>query len=261
MGENGRAYVAVLQHLALDGHDVRQQVAVRDHDALRFGRRAGREDHLRHIVARHGRVRHAGGVAPVESGERPHVEAGVCRAGSNRTSSPVRSTRPFTMRAHAAEEVHRGAVVDRHGDDALEQAAPERDDPLRAVLRPEEHRVALAQAGRVQPGGEGAGRAGDVGVGVGVAAEAAVVDEELASRGGEVGEEVEQGLAACHSHYHKWARCPRYLLRLPSARCTTRSCRTRCSSSSRAPRSRPSPSCPRRRTAGWRSSRPTIRAR
>ena len=48
-------------------------------------------------------------------------------------------------------------------------------------------------------------------------------------------EEVEQGLAARHSHYHKWPRCLRYLLRSPSARCTTRSCRTRCSSSSRAP--------------------------
>ena len=38
---------------------------------------------------------------------------------------------PSTMRLTRAEKVGRRAVVDRHDDDAAEQAAPERDDPLR----------------------------------------------------------------------------------------------------------------------------------
>jgi hypothetical protein len=45
------------------------------------------------------------------------------------------------------QELGRGAVIDRHDDDAAEQAAPERDDPFRAVLAPEHDLVALADAG------------------------------------------------------------------------------------------------------------------
>ena len=38
-----------------------------------------------------------------------------------------------------------------HGDDALEEAAPERDDPLRPVFGKEDNRVAFAETGRMQP--------------------------------------------------------------------------------------------------------------
>ena len=52
--------------------------------------------------------------------------------------------------ADAREKIGRRAVVDRHDDDAAQQAAPERDDPFRAVLAPEDDLVAFAQPERVQ---------------------------------------------------------------------------------------------------------------
>ena len=63
--EKRLAPLAVLQHLALDRHRVREHVAVRDDDALGFSRRARREDDLCNVVTcdRHrGRI----AVAPVE---------------------------------------------------------------------------------------------------------------------------------------------------------------------------------------------------
>ena len=64
-----------------------------------------------------------------------------------------------------AQEKGRGrAVVDRDEDDALEQATPERDDPLRPVLAPEHDRLPLDDAGGAQPGGERARRGRNLGV-------------------------------------------------------------------------------------------------
>ena len=51
-GKNGRAPLAVFQHLALDRNDVRQHVAVRDDDAFRLGGGARGEDDLGDVVAR-----------------------------------------------------------------------------------------------------------------------------------------------------------------------------------------------------------------
>ncbi len=45
------APLAVLHDFAFDRHDVREDVAVGDDDAFGLGRRAGREDDLRHVVA------------------------------------------------------------------------------------------------------------------------------------------------------------------------------------------------------------------
>ena len=143
-GKNGRAPLAVLQHLALDRHDVRQDVAVRDDDAFRLGGRARREDDLGDVVARDRRP--AGGVAG-------RVQSSSC---SFQTGAPATSRERRDVLADqdqlgaddardAREEIRRRAVVDRHDDDAAEQAAPERDDPLGPVLAPEDDFVALAR--------------------------------------------------------------------------------------------------------------------
>ena len=53
------APLAVLHDFAFDRNDVRQDVAVGDDDAFGLGGRAGREDDLRHIVARQRNIGHA----------------------------------------------------------------------------------------------------------------------------------------------------------------------------------------------------------
>ena len=45
---------------------------------------------------------------------------------------------------HAQEKIGRCAIVDRHQDYPLEQAPPERNDPLGAILCPDRDRVPLA---------------------------------------------------------------------------------------------------------------------
>ena len=62
---------AVLQNLALDRDDVREDVAVADDHAFRLRGRARREDDLGDVVARDGDRRHRAIGAPVEIGKRP----------------------------------------------------------------------------------------------------------------------------------------------------------------------------------------------
>ena len=98
-------------------------------------------------------------------------------------------------RGDARQEIGRGAVVDRHDDDAAQQARPERDDPLRPVLAPEDNFVAFAQAERVQARRQPARRARDLGVRIAAAAEPVVVDQELAARLREIAEKVNERIA------------------------------------------------------------------
>ena len=99
--------------------------------------------------------------------------------------------------ADAKEEVGGRPVVDRHDDDAAEQAAPERRDPLRAVLAPEDDGVALAESGLVDARGEGARHEGNCPVRVGPAPEPVVVhagSHRESTR--EVLEKIEEGFAS-----------------------------------------------------------------
>ena len=88
----------------------------------------------------------------------PHVGGPSRRARTPRLPRRSAPAARSTMRGDAPQEVGRGAVVDGHGDDALEQAAPERGNPLGPVLRPEDDRVALAEAGRVRAARQRRGR-------------------------------------------------------------------------------------------------------
>ena len=112
------------------------------------------------------------------------------------TSWPIEHQLRRDDAADAREKVGRRAVVDRHDDDAVEQAAPERDDPLGPVLAEEDDLVALAQAGGVQARGEPARRAADLVVAERAAAEPIVVHEEVAAGRGEIVEEVDERVAA-----------------------------------------------------------------
>ena len=83
-------------------------------------------------------------------------------AERRRTASPTSDRARVDDRGDAAQEVGRGAVVDRHEDDAAQQAAPERDDPFGPVLAPDDDVLPAGDARGVQPRGEGARAAGDV---------------------------------------------------------------------------------------------------
>ena len=73
---------------------------------------------------------------------------------------------------------------------------PERDDPLRTVLAPEDNFVAFAQVrASCSRAAKRARRACDLGVRMAAAAEPVVVDQELAARLREIAEKVNERVA------------------------------------------------------------------
>jgi hypothetical protein len=84
--------------------------------------------------------------------------------------------------ADPPQKVGRRSVVDRDHDHAAQETAPERRNPLRPVLTPEDCRIALAETGLVNPPGEGSGHAGNCPVRVAAAPEAVVVHQKVAAR-------------------------------------------------------------------------------
>ena len=184
--------LAVFRDLPFDWHRVGEDVAVGDDHAFRFGGRARGEDDLCHVVAPDGDRRWRG-VAPVEIVQRPDERVGrrhQCRHVLADQDHACRDDPP-----DADEEVGRGSVVDRNHDDAGEQTAPERDDPFGTVFAPDNNRVALVHAGRVQARGESTRRRTDLLVGIGTRSEAVIVDEEVAARARKVAKEVDQRVA------------------------------------------------------------------
>ena len=176
-----RGPLPVLQHLALDRDDVGEDVAVGDDDALRLGGRAGREDDLRDIVASDDNVSGGSGlslrrsVVPLQLVQLPDRRVPRVNGG---TSWPISDQPRRHDAADAREKVRRRPVVDRDDDDAAEEAAPERDDPLRPVLAEEDDLVAFPKPERPQARGKCARAAADLLVGVRSAAKPVVVDEK-----------------------------------------------------------------------------------
>jgi hypothetical protein len=151
-----------------------------DEDAFRLGGRSGRKDDFRHVVARdlHGR---RGTFGPDKLVQLPHGEVGNIRdvyARDPRHPMPPgwRVERRYILTddqqlrrndaAHALEKGWRRPVVDRHDDDAVQDASPEGDDPFRAVLAPEDDLVAFSQPELMQPRREAASRPHHLFVGV-----------------------------------------------------------------------------------------------
>ena len=119
--EERRAPLPVLQHLALDRDDVREDVAVRDDDALRLGGRARREDDLGDVVARDrdvgeqpparplaSRARAASRPARRRARERRHVLADQDQPAPRRSRRRARENRA-TRGSRSARRRRRGA--------------------------------------------------------------------------------------------------------------------------------------------------------
>ena len=154
---------------------------MRDDDALRLGRRAGREDDFGDRVARDldRRERRRLALGPVELVEFPERRARRLPRDGDILSDQDELGRDDA--ADALQKVLRRAVVDRDDDDAAQQTAPERGDPFRTVFAPEHHGVALAQAEAVEHRGEVPRAPADFFVRVRPAPEAIVVHEKFAA--------------------------------------------------------------------------------
>ena len=183
----------VLQYLALDRHDVGHHVAMPDDHALRFGRRPRREHDLGDVVTvdRDSRHRSVGG--PVDVGEPPQVVVGRCSTQVHVVAD--HGDAGLDNRPHFLEELARGAVIDRHHDDARNDTTPVADDPFRPVFTPEHHLVALGEPGASQAGGESACRTCHLDIRVPPHAIAVVIDEKVAATAVEIAKQVDEGVA------------------------------------------------------------------
>ena len=92
----------VLEHLALDRHDVRQHVAMADDHALGFGGGAGREDDLRDVVARDRDGRHRRVGVPVDTR----------RSATRRVGAGSRRGRVACATGHVVADQHDHARLD-----------------------------------------------------------------------------------------------------------------------------------------------------
>ena len=194
-GPEGTRVAAVPEHLALDRDDVGEHVPVGDDDALGLGRGAGREHDL-------GGVAGGGGVGG--GGRRAGVRRGRAQVGEAPGLDAVEPGRGHVVAdeqepgvdapGDALEERRRGPVVDGHHHRAPQQAPPEADDPLRAVLAPEQHRVPGPDARPGEAGREGRRRPPHLVVAVPPHPVAVVVDQELGVPAHAFVEVVEQGV-------------------------------------------------------------------
>ena len=173
-GSTGRAQPRYLAISRFDRNDVGQDVAVRDHHALRLAGRARGEDDLGDVVAVDGHRRRRA-VAPVEIAEPPHRPGDTGRRAGHVVADEDEPG--LHQPGDALEERRRGARVDRHHHHPGAQAAPEGDHPFGTVLAPDDGVVALGQPGRQQAGRKAPRRRRDLGVAVAARTEAVVVDE------------------------------------------------------------------------------------
>src|SRR5262245_36412320 len=88
-------------------------------------------------------------------------------------------------------EFRRRAVIYRNDDYSGQDASPERDDPFRAILRPEHHFVAFDDTDFMEAVGEDPRRATDLVICVTSAPKAIVINEKVAAGAGQILEEVD----------------------------------------------------------------------
>ena len=162
---------------------------MRDDDAFRIGGRARGEHDLGDVVARDGDGRRIA-AAPFHLVQLPHRR--VDRRADWRHVLTDRDQTGADDGADAREKIGRGSIIDRHDDDADEQTTPERDDPLRTVLAPDDNFVAFPESQLVQACGESVGRAADIVVRVTSTSEPIVVHDKLAARVREISKKVNQ---------------------------------------------------------------------
>ncbi len=137
----------VLGDFLSHGLQVRQQIAMRDHDAFGLGRRARCEHDLGHVIHRQvsgrdmRRLRALLDVDDTPHGRR-HRRYGNSIADQNH--SRLRFFRDALKQSRRRLRIH------RDHDDPIEQARPQRGNPSWTVLRPDRRRIALANSRRAR---------------------------------------------------------------------------------------------------------------
>ncbi len=164
----------VLLHLALDGVEAGEDVAMGVDDAARCGGGAGGEDDLE------GRVEGDGGGDGEErlggegAGEVVEGEVGEGGGEGGEAGSVGEDEPGGDVGDDVGGELGRAGGVEWDGEDAAEEAAEEGRDPVGGVFGPEDDAVAGDEVATVEFGGEAASEGGEIGVGGGVAAHAEV---------------------------------------------------------------------------------------
>ena len=204
-GKNGRPQLRYFWISRFDGDDVGEDVPVGDDDALGLGRRPGGEDDLRDVVAadRHG----CGRAARSCQSKSARRQIPTCGASSRFASGAI------TLPAQPAPRRRPARAARRRCPDPRERSrrtigsrsAPRRRRRARIPRTPRStpagsrtrtaRRRPCATPGLLQARGEARCRGGNLRVAVPPHSIPIVVDEELASGGGKVPEEIEQRLA------------------------------------------------------------------
>src|SRR5439155_26462654 len=85
----------------------------------------------------------------------------------------------------ARKKIRRRPIVDGYDHDAVEETAPERDDPFGTVFRPEDDFIALDHSDLLQTRGKDARRARDLAVGIPAGSKSGIVEQESAASAGQ----------------------------------------------------------------------------
>jgi hypothetical protein len=141
---------------SLDGLKAGQHVAVGEDDAFGIAGGAGGEQDLQLRLgaeAGHGAERRVGqGRGPVLKGHAGDADRQLIDEDEIAYGHLGRD-----IGGDAGSEVGGAGGVQRNGENAAQQAAMKGGDPLRAVVGPDEHAVALHDAAAIQEGGKAAG--------------------------------------------------------------------------------------------------------
>ena len=145
----------ILADLALQRLQVGQDVAVRNDHAARLRRGARGEDNLDDVIAgerRWGDRR----IRVLRQGFAQQFQLKLRHAGDE-VRRGAHAEASFHLGGHALREVGGRNLIDRHHDGAAQDAAEEGDNPLGAILAPQDDLVVLADAASFQFAGEAVG--------------------------------------------------------------------------------------------------------
>ena len=181
---------AILPDLAPNRLEIGCEVAMGYHDALGGRRRTRCEDQLCRILRENLRGGRRRGCMQIYLAQTPagSVQSACGRRDITANQHQPRVNHPLRVAHHLGG----GAVVDRHDDASVEQAAPECGDPLRTRLGPDDNFIAFADGLAPQPLSEGAAGACDLVVAIAPTPVPVVVNDILRVNVSEFVKQVEQ---------------------------------------------------------------------
>src|SRR5664279_5581272 len=138
----------ILANLSLQRLQVRKDVAVGDNHAARLGSGSGGEDNLHDVIARHTRTNHRF-VRQLGELLAKRFQFKVSHARKRVVYRADTQLRIHLLR-YSRCKIRSRNFVDGNDDGSTQQAAEECDDPLRAILAPAEHLIALANPARIE---------------------------------------------------------------------------------------------------------------